>query len=108
MPDVCSAKEELVEHSIEGHEIRGSNNVKEAFRFREAPTRHMKLLLAKGGSLLLRREVGCVRAGFGGAWRLEVLEQSLDLRQVLQLEWVIAGGKSDTWGIQRLALLKFL
>ena len=45
--------------------------------------KHMKLVLAKDVSLLVRGEVGWVRAGLGGVWRLEVLEQSLDLRQVL-------------------------
>lgn len=36
--------------------------------------RYMKLLLAKCGSLL-RVEVGWVRAGLGGVWRLEVLDR---------------------------------
>ena len=31
----------------------------------------------------------------GGVQRLEVLGQSLDLRQVFQLEWVIVVGKSN-------------
>ena len=34
---------------------------REGFRLGEEPMRHMKLLLAKGGSLLLRDEVGWVR-----------------------------------------------
>ena len=53
---------------------------------------HMKLLLSKGGSLI-RGEVGGDRAWLGGAWRLEVLGQSQDLRQVLQLEWVIGDSR---------------
>ena len=44
--------------------------------------RHMKPFLAKGGSLL-RGDVGWIRAGLGGVWRLELLGQSLRLRQVL-------------------------
>ena len=48
--------------------------------------RHVKLPLAKGGSLL-KDEVGWIRARLGGVGRLEVLGQSLDLRQVFQLEW---------------------
>ena len=55
----------------------------------------MKLLLAKAGSLLLRGEVDWDKAELGGVWRLEVLEQSLDLRQVLQFEWVTVDGKSN-------------
>ena len=51
--------------------------------------RHVKLPLAKGGSLL-KDEVGWIRARLGGVGRLEVLGQSLDLRQVFQLEWVIS------------------
>ena len=94
--DFCSAKGEWVEYSIEGHEIRDGNNVW-GFRLGEAPIRHMKLLLAKGASLLLRGEVGWFRAELGGVSRLEVLEKSLDLRQVLQLGWVIVGGKSDVF-----------
>ena len=47
----------------------------------EAHMGHMKLPLAKDG-FLLRGEVGWVRAGLGGVWRLEVFGQSLDLRQV--------------------------
>ena len=34
--------------------------------------RHIKLPLYKGESLL-RGEVGCVRIGLGGIWRLEIL-----------------------------------
>ena len=56
---------------------------------------HMKLLLANFRSLLLRGEVDLVRTGLYGVWRLETLGQSSDLRQVLHLEWVIFGGKSD-------------
>ena len=55
-----------------------------------------ELLSAKGGSLL-RGEVGWVKARLGAVQRLEVLGQSLDLRQVLQLEWVIVGEKSDVF-----------
>ena len=51
--------------------------------------RHVKLPLAIGGSLL-KAEVGWIRARLGGVGRLEVLGQSLDLRQVFQLEWVIS------------------
>ena len=58
--------------------------------------RHMKLPLAKGVSLL-GGEVGRVRAGLIGMMRLGVLGQSLDLRQVFQLERVIVGGKSDVF-----------
>ena len=43
--------------------------------------RHMKLPLAKSGSLL-RGEVGWIRARMSGVQRLQVLVQSLDLRQV--------------------------
>ena len=71
----------------------------------EAPMRHMKLPLAKGGSLL-RDEVSWIRAVLGRMRRLEVLGQSLDLTQVFQLKWVIVGGKSDVLG--RLGLLKLL
>ena len=43
---------------------------------------------------------------------MEVLRQSSDLRQVLQLKWVIVGGMTDafcsSWVILRLAILKFL
>ena len=35
--------------------------------------------------------LGGFRAGLGGVCRLEVLEQTRNLRQVLQLEWVIVG-----------------
>ena len=74
--------------------------------------RHMKLLLAKGQTLLLRGEVGWVRSWLGGVWRLEVLEKGLDQRQVLQFEWVIFMGDTrficSSWGIQRSTLLKFL
>ena len=58
--------------------------------------RCMKLLLEKSGSLL-RGEVGWGRVGLGAVRRLEVLKQSLDLRQALQLEWVIVGGKRDVF-----------
>ena len=58
--------------------------------------RYMKLLLEKSGSLL-RGEVGWVRVGLGAVWRLEILKQSLDLREVLQLERVIVGGKRDVF-----------
>ena len=34
--------------------------------------RHIKLPLSKGGSLL-RGEVGCVRIGLNGIWKLEIL-----------------------------------
>ena len=34
--------------------------------------RHIKLPLSKGGSLL-RGEVGCVRIGLDGIWKLEIL-----------------------------------
>ena len=37
--------------------------------------RHVKLPLAKGGSLL-RGEIGRIRAGLSDMWRLEVLGQS--------------------------------
>ena len=57
---------------------------------------HMKLLLLKGGSLL-RGEVGSDRAGLDVVWRLEVLEQRRDLRQILQLEWVIVDGMRDVF-----------
>ena len=62
----------------------------------EAPMRHMKLPLAKGGSLL-RDEVSWIRAVLDRMQRLEVLGQSLDLTQVFQLKWVIVGGKSDVF-----------
>ena len=58
--------------------------------------RFMKLLLEKSGSLL-RGEVGWVRVGLGAVRRLEVLKQSLDFGQALQLEWVIVGGKRDVF-----------
>ena len=80
-----------MEHSIEGHEICGGNEV-----LGEVPMRHMKLPLARNGSLL-RGDVGWVKAGLGGMQRLEVLRQSLDLSQAFQLEWVIVGGKSDVF-----------
>ena len=41
-----------------------------------------------------------IRASLGGVRRLEVLEQSLGLRQVIQLEWVIVGGKSGIFGFE--------
>ena len=62
----------------------------------EVPIRHMKLPLARYGSLL-RGDVGWVKAGLGGMQRLEVLGQSLDLSQAFHLEWVIVGGKSDVF-----------
>ena len=64
----CSVKWELVEDSIEGHEIRDGNDVWRGFMSGEAPMWHMKLSLAKGGSKggsLSRGKVGWVRAGFG-------------------------------------------
>ena len=85
MPDVCSTKGEWFEHSLKGHEIRDGNNIWVGFRLVEAPMGHMLLLLSKCGSLS-RGEIGRVRAVLGDVWRLEVLEQSRDLRQVLQLE----------------------
>ena len=94
VPKVCSTKGEWVEHGIESHEVCGSNNVQVGFRLGEAPMGHMKSLLSKGGSLM-RGVLGWVRAGLGGVWRLKVLRQSWDLRQVLQLEWVIVGGERD-------------
>ena len=45
MPDVCSAKEEWMEHGIEGHEVHDSNNVQVRFRLGEESMGHMKLLL---------------------------------------------------------------
>ena len=60
----------------------------------EAPMYHMKLFSSKGGSLL-RREADLVRAWLGGVWKLDVLGQSWDLRQVLQFELMISGGKKD-------------
>ena len=50
-------KGEWVKHGIQGHEIRGGNNVKVSFRLGEAPMVHMKLLLSKDGSLV-KGEVG--------------------------------------------------
>ena len=44
---------------------------------------------------LLRGEVGWIRAWLDGVRRLEVLGDSLDLRQVFQLDWVIVGGNND-------------
>ena len=52
MPDVCNAKGEWVEHGIEGHEVRDSNNVQVRFRLGEKPMGHMNLLLSMGGSLI--------------------------------------------------------
>ena len=49
----------------------------------EATMRHMKLSLAKGGSLL-RGAVGWISARLGGVQQLEVLVQSLDLKQLFQ------------------------
>ena len=46
-----------MEGSIEGHEVRDVNDVWGDFMLGEAPMRHMRLSLAKGGSLL-RGEVG--------------------------------------------------
>ena len=71
---------------------------RKAFMLGEAPMKHMKLSLTKGGSLL-RSEVGWIRARLG-VQRLEVLRQCLDLRQVFELEWVIVGGKSDDFIFQ--------
>ena len=48
---------------------------------KETPMGHMKLPLAKSGSLL-KGEVGWARAGMGAVWRLEIFGQSLELRQV--------------------------
>ena len=67
------------------------------FRLGEAPMRDMKLLLANDEYLLLRGEVDWVRAGLCIVWTLEVLEQSLNLRQAVWLEWVIVGGKSGAF-----------
>ena len=96
MPDVCSAKVEWVEHGIEVHEVHDSKIAQVRFRLGEEPMGYMKLLLSKGGSLI-RGEVGGVEAGLGGVRRPEVLGQSRDLRQVLQLEWVIVSGKRDVF-----------
>ena len=85
-----------MEHGIEGHEVCDSNNVQVHFRLGEEPMGHMKLLLSKGGPLI-RDEVGRVRAGLVGVWRLEVSGQGQYLRQVLQLEWVIVRGKRDVF-----------
>ena len=43
----------------------------------------------------MSREVDWVGAGLGGVWRMDV--QSWDLRQLLQLEWVIVGGMRDVF-----------
>ena len=45
--------------------------------------RHMKLPLPNGG-FPLRGEADWIRTRLSGVWRLEVLGQGLDLRQVLQ------------------------
>lgn len=58
--------------------------------------RHMKLLLSKGGSLL-RGEVHWVRSELVDVWKLEVLEQSSDLRLILLLEVVTVDGKRDVF-----------
>ena len=59
--------------------------------------------------------LGGLRAGLGGVCRLEVLEQTRNLRQVLQLEWVIVSGKRDVYifeacfgGIRLWALFEVL
>ena len=57
----------------------------------------MNLLLLKRRSLL-KVDVGWARAGLGGVLRLEVLEQSCDLR--LQLESVKVGGKRDYFTLE--------
>ena len=91
-----------------------AGNVQVCFRLGVEPMGHMKLLLSKSGSLI-RGVVGGVMAGLGGVCRLELLGQSRDLRQMLQLEWVIVSEKRDVFvfearfvGIRHLALLKFL
>ena len=96
MPDVCRAKVKWVEHGTEGHEVRDRNKAQVHFRLGEEPMGDMKLLLSKGGSMI-RGEVGGVGTGLGGNWRLEVLGQSQDLRQVLQLEWVMVVRKRDVF-----------
>ena len=62
----------------------------------EARMRHMKLPLANG-EFPLRGEVDWIRTCLSGVWRLEVLVQGLGLRQVLQLEWVTVGRKSNVF-----------
>lgn len=73
--------------------------------------RHMKLLLAKCGSLL-RVEVSWVRAELGGVWRLEgdscctsvrMGDSCWEVRCFYFMKLVC-----NSWEIQRLALLKFL
>ena len=77
-----------------------------AFRLGEAPVGYMKLLLSTSGSLI-RFEVGWVRTGLVGMWRLEVLAKSWDLRQVLRLEWVIVGERCLYFWSPFLALGEF-
>ena len=72
-----------MEHSIEFREIRDDNDLLGCIVLVEALMRHMKLPFVKDGSLL-RAEVGWVRVGLSGMPRLEVLSQSLELRQVFQ------------------------
>ena len=86
MSDVCSAKREWEEHGMESHEVCDSNNIQVHFRLGEESMGHMKLLLSKGG-FLIRGQVGRVRAGLGGVWRLEVWGQSQDLRQIKCFSW---------------------
>ena len=64
MPVVSSAKQKLVEHSIKVQETRNGNDVLRGFMLEEAPMRHIKLPLAKGG-FLLRDEKGWLVLGLG-------------------------------------------
>ena len=85
MSDVGIVKGESEEHGMESHEVCDSNNIQVHFRLGEESMGHMKLLLSKGG-FLIRGQVGRVRAGLSGVWRLEVWGQSQDLKPVLGVQ----------------------
>ena len=52
MPNVCSTKEEWVQHHIENHEVCNNNDTWVGFRLGEAPILNIKLPLSKDLSLL--------------------------------------------------------
>ena len=52
MPNVCSTKEEWVQHHFENHEVCNNNDTWVGFRLGEAPILNIKLPLSKDLSLL--------------------------------------------------------
>ena len=67
---VCSAKGEWEGHGVECHKIRDGINLQVVLTLGERTMRLVKLLLSRGGSLMIG-EVDWVRAGLGGVWRMD-------------------------------------